>query len=29
MPWIERDEEWELERLLLEWAKSGHPHLQG
>ena len=24
MPWIEQDGEWELERLLLEWAKSGH-----
>ena len=21
--------EWELERLLLEWGKSGHPRLQG
>ena len=26
---IERDGEWELERLLLEWGKSGHPRLQG
>ena len=25
MPWIERDGEWELERLLLEWGKSGQP----
>ena len=29
MPWIERDGQWELERLLLEWGKSGHPHLRG
>ena len=27
MPRIERDGEWELERLLLEWGKSGHPRL--
>ena len=28
MPWwIERDGEWKFERLLLEWDKSGHPHL--
>ena len=25
----ERDGEWELERLLLKWGKSGYPHLQG
>ena len=25
MPWIERDGEWALERLLLELGKSGHP----
>ena len=24
-----QEEEWELERLLLEWGKSGHPHLWG
>ena len=31
MPWIEWDREWELEleRLLLEWGKSGYPHLPG
>ena len=28
MPWIERDGE-ELERLLLQWGKSGHPRLRG
>ena len=21
--------EWEMERLLLEWGKCGHPHLRG
>ena len=26
---IERDGEWELERLLLEWGKSGQPRLRG
>ena len=26
---IKQDGEWELERLLLEWAKSCHPCLQG
>ena len=25
MPWIERDGEWEFERLPLEWGKSGPP----
>ena len=25
MPLIERNGQWELERLLLEWGKSGHP----
>ena len=25
MSWIKRDGEWELEKLLLEWNKSGHP----
>ena len=32
MPWIKWDGEWELKsvgELLLEWGKSGHPHLQG
>ena len=29
MPWIEQDGEWELEKLLLEWGKSGHPRLRG
>ena len=29
MPWVERDGEWELERLLLEWGKSSHPRLRG
>ena len=29
MPWVEQDGEWELERLLLEWGKSGHPSLRG
>ena len=29
MPGIERDGDWELERLLLEWGKSGRPHLRG
>ena len=28
MSWIERDVEWELERLLLEWGKSSHPRLR-
>ena len=27
--WIERDGEWELERLLLKWGKSGQPRLRG
>ena len=27
--WYKTDGEWELERLLLEWGKSGHPCLQG
>ena len=26
---LEQDGEWELERLLLEWGKSGHPCLRG
>ena len=26
---MERGGEWELERLLLEWGKSGQSHLQG
>ena len=29
MPCIKPDGEWELERLLLGWGKSGHPHLRG
>ena len=29
MHWIKQDGEWELERLLPEWGKFGHPHLQG
>ena len=27
--WIKRDGEWELERLLTKWGKSGHPRLWG
>ena len=28
VPWIERDGEWALERLLFEWGKFGYPHLR-
>ena len=29
MPWIKREGEWEFERLLLEWSKSGHTRVAG
>ena len=29
MPWIKWDGEWELDRLLAKWGKSGQPRLQG
>ena len=29
MPWIEQGGEWELERLLAKWGKSGHSCLRG